>query len=131
MGTVFLYLLAFAGAFGSLILTWVVLKRMDKTHASFSTLSTDDLKELAAENPLFHSHQVIEELKSRHEDFSFALPLVINLYLDGNFSERLIAWNVLKSHFADTLSGIDFSKRKPSAEDREILIYTLNTTRRD
>ena len=90
-----------------------------------------ELREIAKEIPFLHCHQVIEELKARDEDFSFALPLALSLFLDGNSSERLIAWNVLRNHFADTLSGIDFSQRKPGAEERELLKSRLNATRLD
>jgi len=108
------------------VLWYVCIKRMRKKHADLPSMNPDELRTLATKQPILHCHKVIEELKNRNEDFSFALPVLLKLAVDRNPASRLIGWGVLKQHFAGMLPELDFSKSKPNSTESKWIKFKLN-----
>lgn len=112
-----------AGLGGALVVgvqVWsmVEMKRAERKNKRLHTFSVEELKALATSIPLLHCNSVLRELQSREEDYSFALPLLVKLALQRNMAGRMVGWGGLQMYFADKLPDFDFSKPKPSAEER-------------
>jgi hypothetical protein len=69
---------------------------------------------------------VIQELKSRNEDISFALPLLLRLAAHRNMAARIVGWNGLRQYFADQLPDFDFTKNRPNSSERNWIESMLN-----
>jgi len=108
------------------LLWWWLLKRMKKQHADLPNMSVDALRALATQQPILHCHKVLEELTSRNEDISFAIPILFKMALQRSPGAYIIPWGVLKNHFADVLPGLDLSKSKPGVEERNWMQSKLN-----
>lgn len=108
------------------IVGFVLIKRMERKHADLPNMSVDALRALAERQPIQHCHKVIEELKSRNEDVSFAIPILFKLAIQRNPGAYIIPWGVLKGHFSDVLPGLDLSKSKPGPEERNWMQSKLN-----
>lgn len=96
----------------------LMMRRVERTNKNLKQLSAEGLQELATRKPAFHCVPVVRELKSRGEEASFALPLLLKMALDRRYVMRLFGWAGLKEHFAAKLPDIDFSKPKPTAQER-------------
>lgn len=101
-----------------IIIPFILIKRMQQKHLDLLSMSAEDLRSLAAKQPFLHCNKVIQELKSRNEDISFALPLLLKLAVDRNIAAQIIAWRGLKHYFADQLPDLDFTKNRPNSDER-------------
>jgi hypothetical protein len=128
MDTVWLILkiLVAIAACTQLILWLIVIKRMKWKHADLSSMSIEDLRSLAVKLPFLHCNKVIQELNSRNEDISFALPLLLKLAADRNAAAQIIGWGGLKQYFADQLPDLDFSKNRPNSNEQNWIKSRLN-----
>lgn len=104
----------------------LLIRRMKKQHADLPTMPADALRALAAKQPVMHCHKVIEELKSRDEDISFAIPILFKLAVQRSPAAYIIGWGVLKNHFTEVLPDLDLSKPKPGPEERNLMKSKLN-----
>jgi len=100
------------------IIMFILIKRMHQKNANLPSMSTEKLRALATKQPFLHCNKVIQELKSRNEDISFALPLLLKLAADRNVATRIIGWGGLKQYFADQLPDLDFTKNRPNSDER-------------
>jgi uncharacterized protein YneF (UPF0154 family) len=105
---------------------YLLTRKMQKQHADLPNMSVDALRSLATQQPVMHCHKVIEELKSRDEDISFAIPVLFKLAIQRSPAAYIIGWGVLKNHFADVLPDLDLSKPKPGPEERNVMQSKLN-----
>jgi len=105
---------------------YLLTRRMKKQQADLPHMSVDALRSLAARQPVMHCHKVIEELKSRDEDISFAIPILFKLAVQRSPTAYIIGWGVLRNHFADVLPDLDLSKPKPGPEERNLMQSKLN-----
>lgn len=99
------------------IIMFIIIRRMRK-HADLPSMPIEDLRALAKKQPFLHCNKVIQELKSRNEDISFALPLLLKLATDRNVAAQIIGWGGLKQYFADQLPDLDFTKNRPNSDER-------------
>lgn len=99
---------------------------MKQQHADLPNMSVENLRSLAEQQPVLHCHKVIEELKSRNEDISFAIPILFRLAVQRNPGAYIIPWGILKNHFSDVLPDLDLSKIKPGTEERNWMQSKLN-----
>ena len=109
-----------------LIIIIIIIKRMQRKHASLPDMPAEDLRALAAKQPLLHCNKVIEELKSRNEDISFAFPLLLKLAADRNPAAQIIGWAGLREYFLDQLPDLDFTKNRPNSDKRNWIQSRLN-----
>ena len=89
-------------------------------------LPVEDLQALAAKQPFLHCNKVIQELKSRNEDISFALPLLLKLAVHRTMAARIVGWSGLRQYFADQLPDLDFTKNRPNSGERNRIESKLN-----
>lgn len=102
----------------SMALIFLSLLRMNRQQAKLPSMSTEELRSLLSKQPVLHSNKILEQLKSRGEDITFALPILFELALQRNVVRRLVGWGGLSQYFADTLPTLDFSKHKPTPAER-------------
>jgi hypothetical protein len=105
--------------FSQPICIFVIIKRMERKHEEIPSMSSEDLRVLATKQPFLHCNKVIKELRSRNEDISFALPLLLKLAVNRNPLVQKIGWAGLKEYFAAQLSNLDFTKKRPNSEERK------------
>jgi hypothetical protein len=108
------------------IIIFIIIKRMQRKHADLPSMPVEDLRTLAAKQPFLHCNKVIQELKSRNEDISFAFPLLLKLAADRNAAAQIIGWGGLKQYFADQLPDFDFTKNRPNTDERNCIQSRLN-----
>ena len=113
-------------AFANILFTIIIFKRMKRRDAALPNMSVEDLRALAAKQPFIHCNRVIQELKSRNEDISFALPLLLKLAVHRNMAARIVGWSGLKQYFSDQLPDLDFTKGRPNACERNWIESKLN-----
>ena len=103
-----------------------VLKRIKRIHSELPNMSTADLRALALKEPFVHCSEVLDELSSRDEDISFALPLLFELAVRKLPAAYIVGWGGLKRHFSDQLPNFDFSKSRPNPEERNFMKLELD-----
>ena len=96
----------------------IIIKRMKRRNVDLPNMPVEDLRALAAKQPFLHCIRVIQELKSRNEDISFALPLLLKLAAHRKLAARIIGWSALRQYFADQLPDLDFTKNRPNSSER-------------
>lgn len=113
-------------ALANILFPIIIIKRMKRKHAALPNMPVEDLRALAAKQPFLHCNRVIQELKSRNEDISFALPLLLKLAAHRKIAGRIIGWAVLRQYFADQLPELDFTKNRPNSSERNWIKSRLN-----
>ena len=121
-----LKVLAAVAIFAQPIVWFIIIKRMKRKHADLSSMPIEDLRALEEKQPFLHCNKVIQELNSRNEDISFALPLLLKLAADRNVAAQIIGWGGLKQYFADQLPDLDFSKNRPHPNEQNWIKSRLN-----
>lgn len=104
----------------------IMIKRMKRRDADLPNMPVEELRALAAKQPFLHCNRVIQELKARNEDISFALPLLLKLTAHRKMAARIIGWSVLRQYFADQLPNLDFTKNRPNSKERKWIKSRLN-----
>jgi hypothetical protein len=114
-----LKILAVVAFFSLPIYKFIIIKQMERKRKNIPGMTSEDLRVLAFKQPFLHCNDVIKELKSRNEDISFALPLLLKLAVNRNPLVQTMGWAGLKQYFTDQLSNIDFTKDRPNSEERK------------
>jgi len=85
-----------------------------KRRAKIPKMTIDELRQMAAKNPVLYSGDIVREMRSRGEDITFAFPIFLKMAIDKKFLSRSFGWAGLKTYFSKTLKDIDFSENRPS-----------------
>jgi len=102
-------LLCLAGMIAWQVLPYQFLKRKQR---EIPKKSTDELKSICQGEPnVVLLGPAIEELKSRNEDISFALPSILEMALSKNMVKNIFGRSFIKTHFAEKLPHIDLSEQ--------------------
>ncbi|MBI9015722.1 MAG: hypothetical protein JEZ07_00540 [Phycisphaerae bacterium] len=119
-----LKILGFTLALGWPILHFIIAGKFLRDIKKIPEKSSEELREIIQKNKM-KCNSVLKELAKRGHDIEFALPVLLELACEKNRVLQLAGWAGLKTYFSDRFAEIDFSKHKPTAQDKEFMFAEL------
>ncbi len=91
---------------------WFIRKRK-----KVSDKPTEELQEMiSAPGQILAYGPAVRVLAERNEDYSAALPHLLDHCLAQKMAVRMVAWGTLVDYFPDIVEGVDFDYEKPSGD---------------